>query len=57
VESALNLLAKGAKVIMESGLTMEYGHEACDINAVVMCLAMATILSPRHLQLHNQTNC
>jgi len=40
-----------------SGLTMEYGIEACDVSAVLMCLAMATILSPRHLHLHNHTSC
>ena len=34
---------------------MEYGHEAVDNRAVLMCLAMATKLSPRHLHLHNHT--
>jgi len=35
---------------------MEYGHEACDMSAVLMCLAIAIILSPRHLHLQNSIN-
>jgi len=30
---------------------MEYGHEACETNAALICLYVTTRLSPRHFHL------